>query len=255
MTSLASAGAGCILRRGNGDSGSTAVRASRTMGAGNSALKIYWATGGTAGNSKTCSIVVSGNNTALSVVVDTSSVTINSATNGGGAATSTVADIIAALYADSTFRQYWDADESTGDGSGTISAAGSASLSGGTAGETFTSIAEVKGVRGPSLQASVIDVTSFDSNKQREFISSLRDGGTFSFTVNYIPNAGGTGHQALIDDAKNGTTRNFELRFDDTRTTTMAFSGVVTGAEITAELEQAVQANVTIKVTGWPTWY
>lgn len=225
------------------------------MGTSNSQLKLYWAVGGTAGNSKTCSIVVSGNSTPLSVVVTTSAVTINSATNGGGSATSTVNDIITALYQDETFREYWDADTGSGDGTGTIAAAGSASLSGGTAGETFSSIAEVKGVRGPSLQAATVDVTSFDSNKQREFISALKDGGTVSFSVNYIPNAGGTGHQALIDDAKNGTVRNFELRFDDTKKTTMAFAGVVTGAEISAELEQAVQANVTVKLSGWPTWY
>jgi hypothetical protein len=225
------------------------------MGTSNSQLRIYWGTGGTAGNSKTCSIVVSGNNTPLSVVVTTSAVTINSATNGGGTATSTVTQIVDALYADTTFRDNWDADFGTGDGTGTIASATSASLSGGTAGETFTSIAEVKGVRGPSLSAATIEVTSFDSNKQREFISSLRDGGTVSFSVNYIPNASGTGHQALIADQLAGTLRNFELRFDDTKRTTMAFAGVVTGAEISAELEQAVQASVTVKVTGWPSWY
>lgn len=253
--SLASAGAGCVLRRGNGDSASVAVRASRTHGTSNSALRIFWAVGGTAGNSKTTEIIVAGNSTPLSVTVTTSAITINSATDGGGAATSTVNDIIDALYQNETFRDNWDADTNTGNGTGVIAAASSGNLAGGTAGETFTSIAEVRGVRGPSLQAGVVDVTSFDSNKRREFISSLKDGGNVSFTVNYIPTADGTGHDLLITDARNGTTRNFELRFDDVKKTTMAFSGVVTGAEITAELEQAIQANITVKVTGWPTWY
>lgn len=116
-----------------------------------------------------------------------------------------------------------------------------------------TAVAEVKGVRGPSLQAGVADVTSFDStNEVREFISTLKDGGNVSFTVNYIPNAGGTGHQLIVTDMLNGTNQNWSLAFGNS--VTMAFTGIVTGFEITAELEQAIQANVTIKVTGWPTW-
>ncbi len=255
MASAASAGAGCAFRRGNGDSGTTAVRASRTMGTTNSQIIIYWGTGGTAGNSKTCSIVVSGLNTALSVVVTTSAVTINSATNGGGSATSTVTQIVDALYADSVFRANWDASFGVGDGTGTIAAAGSSSLSGGIAGETFTAVAEVKGVRGPSLQAATSEVTSFDSNKIREFISTLKDGGTVSFAINYIPNASSNGHQYLVADMLAGTVRNFELQFDDTKRTTMSFAAVVTGFEVSAELEQAVQANVSLKISGWPTWY
>jgi hypothetical protein len=186
--------------------------------------------------------------------VTTSAVTINSATNGGGSATSTVNQIIAALYADAVFLANWDA-RPVSDGTGTIAAAGSASLSGGVAGETFSAVAEVKGLRGPALSGNVIDVTSFDSGSVREFITTLRDGGTVSFACNYIPNGSGTGHQLLIDDVESGTTGNFQFVFSDSITTEMSFSGVVTGAEITAELEQAVSLNVTIKVTGWPTWF
>ena len=254
MTTSAVTGAKCVLARGLADSGTTAVRASRTMGSGASGLIIYWGIRGTAGNSKTCSIVVSGTSTPLSVTVTTSAVTINSATNGGGTATSTVNEIIAALYANATFLANWDA-RPVGDGTGAVSAAGSASLAGGIDGETFATIAEVKGVRGPSLSGGVVDVTSFDSAGVREFIATLRDSGTMSFTCNYIPNGSGTGHQLLIADAQLGTTKNFTLTFSDTRTTEMSFSGIVTGAEITAELEQAVSMNVTVKVTGWPTWF
>jgi hypothetical protein len=120
--------------------------------------------------------------------------------------------------------------------------------------EVFTAIAEVKGVRGPSLSGGVVDVTSFDSAGVREFVATLRDAGTLSFTANYIPNGSGTGHQALLNDLKNGTTRNFKLEFVFSPTVTMAFSGIVTGGEIGAELEQAVSLSITIKVTGWPTF-
>jgi hypothetical protein len=224
------------------------------MGSGSSGLILYWGTPGTAGNSKTCSIVVSGTNTPLSVTVTTSAVTINSATNGGGSASSTVAQIIAALYANATFIANWDA-RAVSDGTGTIAAAGSASLSGGVDGETFTAVAEVRGFRGPGLAGGITEVTSFDSAGIREFISTLRDAGTVSFSVNYIPNGAGTGHQLLIEDAEDGLTRNFNFTFSDTFSTELSFSGIVTGFEISAELEQAVSANVTIKVTGWPTWF
>jgi hypothetical protein len=120
-------------------------------------------------------------------------------------------------------------------------------------GSSFVAIAEVKGVRGPSLSGGIIDVTSFDSaNSVREFIATLRDPGTLSFTVNYLP--ANSGHAALITDLRDGLTNDYELEFSDSGTTTMSFEGIVTGCEIAAELEQAISANVTIKVTGWPTW-
>lgn len=117
-----------------------------------------------------------------------------------------------------------------------------------------TTIAEVKGVRGPGLSGGVVDVTSFDSAGVREFAATLRDAGTLSFTTNYIPNGGGTGHQLLISDCQSGSTVAFTLEFQFSPTVTMAFSGIVVGAEIAAELEQAVSLNVSIKVTGWPTF-
>jgi hypothetical protein len=119
--------------------------------------------------------------------------------------------------------------------------------------EVFTTIAEVKGVRGPGLVGATTEVTSFDSaNDVREFIATLRDPGTISCTVNYLP-ANST-HTGLITDLRDGVRRNFQLVIGDTSPVTMAFTGIVTGFEITSELEQAIQANVSVKLTGWPTW-
>jgi len=101
----------------------------------------------------------------------------------------------------------------------------------------------------------VVDVTSFDSASAREFIATLRDGGTVSFNCNYVPNGAGTGHELLNADVNLGRALNFVLQFPNTATTELIFSGIVTGAEIGAELEQAVSLSVTIKVTGWPTWF
>lgn len=54
---------------------------------------------GTGGNAITVVYVVAGNNTALSVAVAGSAITVNLATNGGGAATSTAAQVQAAVAA------------------------------------------------------------------------------------------------------------------------------------------------------------
>lgn len=119
--------------------------------------------------------------------------------------------------------------------------------------EAFSAIAMVKGVRGPSISGSTADITSFDSpDGFREFIGTLRDAGTLSFSINYDP--GDTTHTALLNDLINGTTRNFEMHFNDTGASVLELAGIVTGFEITAELEQVVQANCTIKLTAKPEW-
>lgn len=56
-------------------------------------------TPGTGGNAITVANVVAGNNTALTIGVAGSAITVNEATNGGGVATSTAAQIAAAIIA------------------------------------------------------------------------------------------------------------------------------------------------------------
>ena len=84
-------------------------------------------------------ILVAGNNTALSIGVSGSDVTINSATNGGGAATSTAALILAAMQASAPATALWTVRLPPGqDGSGVT---GAMSLAHGADGVTFTSLA------------------------------------------------------------------------------------------------------------------
>ena len=113
-------------------------------------------------------------------------------------------------------------------------------------------VAEVKGVRGPGFSSGTADVTSFDSAGWREFISTLRDGGTLSFSINFNPSI--TNQMDFYDDFADGTTNSYSLDFPDSGTTTLTFDAFCTGFEVTAELEQAVKANVTLKVSGAPVW-
>lgn len=248
-TSQATSGYGALLKRGDGGAGA-GTKASRTMGTTDSQLVIKWGEVGTAGNSKTCSVVVSGNNTPLSVVVTSSAVMINAETNGSAVSISTVNDVIAKLYQDATFVQSWEANDGVGDGTGVIAAASSASLSGGAAGgEVFATIAEVTSISGPNRSREMIEVTHMESpGGYREYLPSIKDGGSVSFDLNFLP--GDSSQQGLISDLDNGTIRNFQLIFTDASTTTYEFAGYVESFEITSSPDEALTASCSIKLTG-----
>lgn len=115
-----------------------------------------------------------------------------------------------------------------------------------------TAVAEVKGVRGPGMSRNVVDVTSFDSAGWREFISTLADGGTVSFTLNFNPSV--TSHDNLYADFADGELHEYSLDFPDSGTSTLTFDCIVTNFEAGGELEQAVQANISLKLSGAPAW-
>jgi hypothetical protein len=55
--------------------------------------------------------------------------------------------------------------------------------------ETFTTIAEVRSISGPTRAFDIIDATSQESaGATREFIAGLIDPGEFTFEIAYLPN-------------------------------------------------------------------
>lgn len=87
---------------------------------------------GTTGNNIRVAIVVAGNNTALTISVSGNDITINSATNGGGTATTTAAQAIAAVNSSATASALVIAATAPGnDGTGVINAVGLTYLTGG----------------------------------------------------------------------------------------------------------------------------
>lgn len=123
--------------------------------------------------------------------------------------------------------------------------------------ETFTTLAEVTGFKGPSEKASALDATSFDSAAM-EFIGGLTDGGEVSLDLLFIgPDAG---QQGLRTDLRAGTKRNFKLVLNDqpsggVQPTSVAFTAVVTAApELSGSVNQVVKSTATLKVSGLPTW-
>lgn len=96
---------------------------------------IHWTSRipGSNGNDISVAIVVAGNNTALSVAVAAGVITVNSATDGAGAATSTADQVKTAVEADPEADALVTvADEGASDGSGVVAAVAATPLAGGT---------------------------------------------------------------------------------------------------------------------------
>jgi len=119
--------------------------------------------------------------------------------------------------------------------------------------ETFATIAEVRGISGPSLAADAIEATNHDSEEAwREFIGGLKDGGEVSFDINFIPDEGT--HDASTGLAsKVGYKDNYQLVFPTSPAVTWSFPAVLTGFEPTAPIDDVLTAAITLKVAGKPT--
>lgn len=126
---------------------------------------------------------------------------------------------------------------------------------GGSPTESFTTIAEVFNIGGPSLSLDPIEITNHSSTGGwKEFVGGLLDGGEVSFDINYDP-VGAT-HDAstgLIADMVARTQRNFQLVFPDTGNTTWSFTALVTAFEPSEPVDDKLAASVTLKLTGQPT--
>lgn len=139
--------------------------------------------------------------------------------------------------------------------SGAVSAFGTyLQLGDGGTSESFTTIAEVKSIKGPKMSLDTIDVTNHSSGiPWREYMAGLSDAGEISFDLNFIPTE--DTHDAsdgLLADMINRTRRNFRLTFPDTSQTTWGFTAFVTGFETGEEIDNVITSSVTLKVTGKP---
>ena len=121
--------------------------------------------------------------------------------------------------------------------------------------ETFTTIAEVQDISGPSFSLDTAEVTSHSSaGGWKEYIGTLVDGGEVSFDINFLPTETTHGYSAgLLKDLVNKTVRNFQLVFPDASSTTWQFAALVTKFETSEPYGDKLSASVTLKLTGQPT--
>jgi predicted secreted protein len=112
---------------------------------------------------------------------------------------------------------------------------------------SFSNIPEIKTIGGPDGSAPTIDVTDLDSIA-REYVLGLKDEGTFSLGINYIP--ANAVHAQLRSAWANRTLMQFRVTFTDSGSTVWEFDGYVTGFAQNMSVDTVVEATVTIKITG-----
>ena len=107
-------------------------------------------------------------------------------------------------------------------------------------------------IGGLSLSADTIDVTTLDSSGgYREFIGGFKDGGEVSLS-GYLDNTVGKGQAEMYTAFQSGAVKEFVITFPVATKTTWTFSGVVTGFETSAGLEDPISFGASIKVSGAP---
>jgi predicted secreted protein len=121
--------------------------------------------------------------------------------------------------------------------------------------ETFTAVAEVIDISGPSMTRDAIDVTNQDSTSGwREFVPGMRDGGEVSITANWIPvNATHDGTSGILSKFTDDVLHNFQIiTADDGSSGSMDidFAGLVTNFNPTLPLTEQGQLDFTIKISG-----
>lgn len=118
--------------------------------------------------------------------------------------------------------------------------------------EVFTNdIAELKTITGPTMRAALIDVTTQQSpDAVMERISGLIDPGEISFDINYSPSNGD--HVALLNDFVNRTKANYQVQMAGGSGVAWQMNCQVVGFELTAPVDGALTAAVTLAVLGKP---
>lgn len=121
--------------------------------------------------------------------------------------------------------------------------------------EVYTTVAEVKDIGGPEMEADVIEVTNQDSTGGwKEFIAGLLDAGEVTFDVNWLPgDATQDATTGLVSVMFARVKRNFRLQWPGTGAGKVCtFPALVTGISPDSPVDDANTASITLKVTGPP---
>lgn len=120
---------------------------------------------------------------------------------------------------------------------------------------TYTTIAQVRDVAGPSLKQDTTEVTDRGGNKWREFVGGLKDGGEVSLDVLFdpaLPTHGPAAAPGLVYLLQNGILADFQLVFAGGASCT--FFALVTGIDPKLPMAGAQTADAKLKISGAPLW-
>lgn len=130
-------------------------------------------------------------------------------------------------------------------------------LGDGATSEAFTSIAEVRDIKGPGISLDTEEMTNHTSSTDgwEESIGTILKGGDVTFEVNWLP-ANVTQSfttSGLLKDLVGRTLRNFQLVVPAASTLTWTFAAIVTKFQPDLPVKGAQRASVTLKLSGKPT--
>lgn len=114
---------------------------------------------------------------------------------------------------------------------------------------SFTALAQIRDISGPSLAKGTAETTHRNSTgRWRTFVSTLRDGGEITFDLVFDPDD--ASHALMLTAFEENNGQNFRVTFPDATPATWTFLGEITAFEPSAPMEDALTASVTIKVSG-----
>lgn len=120
--------------------------------------------------------------------------------------------------------------------------------------EIFTVLGEVTGITPPGWSRDTIDVTHEQSpGAHREFIAGLADAGEVSIDINLVP--GGAAKASIeAEKALEGSAAAINRRITFPDGSYMTFVGIMTTDEPDTPLADKMEATLSYKVSGVPTF-
>ena len=178
-------------------------------GASTAKIRIKSKKVGTGGNGKNITVVVSGASYVYTILTENEiSITVPT--------TATVAEVIANLYQQANFNEFWDADfgATPGDGTGTITARTVTATSGGTFGsEVFDGLNGIhNGPNGPGFEPQIQEATHHGTEDTIRRLSRVNKTAV-SFDIYFDPD--NVEHALLLTNARAGTKTNFLQYLND----------------------------------------
>lgn len=112
---------------------------------------------------------------------------------------------------------------------------------------TFTAIAEINSISGPTMSRGTIDTTSLDTTGgYRTFIGGFRDAGEITLEMNFTL----AGYLLLKSDFESALQKAYQIVLPDTNETTFDFNGFVTALPLNISPDDKITASCTIKISG-----
>lgn len=114
-----------------------------------------------------------------------------------------------------------------------------------------TAVVAVTDISGPGISTTSIDVSTRDA-VARKFLPGMYDPGEVTFSIVYDPDT--ATHAALTTAQLAGTVLAGVLTLGDATPATITFSCFITNFSLKTPMDDAMTADLTLKISGVPVW-